>query len=233
MLRAVSGIGASLVMPSVFALTGERSAPAQRGKKIGVIVASLMGASVAVGVLSAILRPVLVAGSLILGWVGVLLATVLAQAVVVQIAVDLTPGMTSNSLLTGFAAGVITAVVSTVATWAATAGTQEAFIASLTRRRGLGLRRAGSATAKDGLDGVVFVQLDGVSFELARWGVNSGTLPTLARWVRTGSHDLTRWQVQVPCTTPVSQAGILHGRYDGLAAFRWFDRAAGRVIFMR
>lgn len=46
-LRALSGIGASLIMPSIFAMVGERSAPAQRGKSIGVVVASLMGASVA------------------------------------------------------------------------------------------------------------------------------------------------------------------------------------------
>ena len=190
--------------------------------------APLVIASLFMGVLGTILRPLLVAGSLILGWIGVLLAALLAQAIIVQVAVDLTPGMTSDDLLTSFLAGLITGLLTTLATWAATAGTEEAFLTSLVRQRGRDRRRA--TRVDDGLDGVVFIQLDGAPFQVVTWGVNSGTLPTLSRWVRSGSHQLNRWEVQIPCTTPVSQAGILHGTFEGLAAFRWFDRETRRVV---
>ena len=34
----------------------------------------------------------------------------------------------------------------------------------------------------------------------------------------------------MPCTTPASQLGILHGTVDGVPAFRWYDRELGRVL---
>jgi hypothetical protein len=36
--------------------------------------------------------------------------------------------------------------------------------------------------------------------------------------------------VQLPCTTPASQQGILHGTCAGVPAFRWYDRELGRVL---
>ena len=55
-------------------------------------------------------------------------------------------------------------------------------------------------------------------------------MPTLARWVSSGSHRLEEWTVQLPCTTPASQQGILHGTCDRVPAFRWYDRELGRVL---
>ena len=41
---------------------------------------------------------------------------------------------------------------------------------------------------------------------------------------------LREWTPQLPCTTPASQMGILHGTVDGIPAFRWYDRELGRVL---
>jgi hypothetical protein len=57
-----------------------------------------------------------------------------------------------------------------------------------------------------------------------------GTLPTLSRWIRSGSHQFMEWTPTLPATTPASQMGILHGTTDGIPAFRWVDRATGRVF---
>ena len=57
-----------------------------------------------------------------------------------------------------------------------------------------------------------------------------GTLPTLSRWIRGGSHEFMEWTPTLPATTPASQMGILHGTTDGIPAFRWVDRATGRVF---
>ena len=37
-------------------------------------------------------------------------------------------------------------------------------------------------------------------------------------------------RAQLPCTTPASQLGILHGTVAGVPAFRWYDRELGRVL---
>ena len=34
----------------------------------------------------------------------------------------------------------------------------------------------------------------------------------------------------MPCTTPASQLGLLHGTVDGVPAFRWYDREAERLV---
>jgi len=73
------------------------------------------------------------------------------------------------------------------------------------------------------------VQADGVPFPVLEWGVRAGTLPTLSRWIRSGSHRMEEWRPKLPATTPASQMGILHGTIEGIPAFRWVDRAEGRV----
>ena len=80
------------------------------------------------------------------------------------------------------------------------------------------------------VDGVLFVQLDGVPFPVLQMAVTAGTVPTLTRWIRSGSHLMTEWTPKLPATTPASQMGILHGVIDGIPAFRWYDRASDEVM---
>ena len=77
---------------------------------------------------------------------------------------------------------------------------------------------------------MVFVQLDGVPFPVLQMAVTAGTVPTMTRWIRSGTHRLLEWTPKLPATTPASQMGILHGVIDGIPAFRWYDRARDRVM---
>jgi hypothetical protein len=63
-----------------------------------------------------------------------------------------------------------------------------------------------------------------------QFGLASGALPTLSRWLRSGGHEAVRWWARVPSTTPVSQAGLLHGRNDEIPAFRWYEKESGRLL---
>ena len=80
------------------------------------------------------------------------------------------------------------------------------------------------------VDGVLFVQLDGVPFPVLQWAVQSGAVPHIRRWLASGDYAFREWTPQLPCTTPASQLGILHGTVDGIPAFRWYDRELGRVL---
>jgi hypothetical protein len=111
--------------------------------------------------------------------------------------------------------------------WVATAGTDDAVTAVLLRRA----RRGRPPRLEDpDVPGIVFIQADGVPYPVLEWGVRAGTLPTLSRWVRSGSHRMAEWRPKLPATTPASQMGILHGTIDGIPAFRWIDRATGQVL---
>ena len=159
-----------------------------------------------------------------IGWLAVILAGLVGQAVLVYVAIWLVPGITA-SFWSAFWASWIVAGVGTATAWLASAGTDDSFTASLLRRK-----VAREPAADPEVDGVVFVQLDGVAFPVLRWAIQAGGVPTLRRWVTSGDYVLREWTAQLPCTTPASQLGILHGTIAGVPAFRWYDRELGRVL---
>ncbi len=183
----------------------------------------LLVAAGVTGLLGMIVRPILVEVAAAIGWVAVALATLFGQAVVMQLAMNIVPGASFDSFATAVAAAWIAAAVGTLLVWLVSAGTDESFAASLLRIK------PGAITDPD-VDGVVFVQLDGVAFPVMQWVLRSGTMPTLRRWLDNGSHAVHEWTVQAPCTTPASQQAILQGSADGVPAFRWYDRELGRVL---
>jgi uncharacterized membrane protein YvlD (DUF360 family) len=176
------------------------------------------------GVVGALVRPVLVTGAAVIGWLAVAALAVVGQGVVMLLAMAVVPGVHA-SFWTAVAATWIVALVSTALQWLLAAGTGDAFGVAVSSYAGK------PATVDDpDVDGMVFVQVDGLPYPVASWALQSGSMPTLRRWIDDGSHRLLEWTVQLPCTTPASQQGILHGTCRGVPAFRWYDRELGRVL---
>ena len=82
----------------------------------------------------------------------------------------------------------------------------------------------------DPVPGLLVIQVDGLSLPVLEAAIRAGRVPTLGRLVRRGEATLHPWQALLPPTTPASQAGILHGNNDGIAGFRWFEKATGRLL---
>ncbi|BCW70562.1 phage holin family protein [Arthrobacter sp. NicSoilB8] len=176
------------------------------------------------GVVGLVLRPALVELSARVGWVAVLLTALVGQALITYIAIRLVPGIESTAW-TALAATWVSAAVGTLISWATTAGTDDGLVASLAARA-----RRQEAVADPEVDGVLFVQLDGVPFPVLQWAVQSGAVPNIRRWLTSGEYLFREWTPQLPCTTPASQLGILHGTVEGIPAFRWYDRELNRVL---
>jgi uncharacterized membrane protein YvlD (DUF360 family) len=188
--------------------------------------ADVLVATVLLGVLTALLRPILTSFALLLGWIGVLLAGFGAQALLFYLALSLVPGIQVNGFWNAFWASWIYALLMSIVTWLATAGDNAAFLTHLVQRSG----QAPGTETSGAAPGVVFVQIDGLPAPLLRWAVRAGDLPTLSRWIRSGSHSLVDWHAQLPATTPASQAGLLHGRSDQVPAFRWYEKETGKLL---
>ena len=188
-------------------------------------VLGVVAVAAVMAVFGALVRPVLSSMAARLGWFAVTAAAIAGEAVTMLLVLLVVPGIEAESFWTLVAATWIAATVSTLLTWLVHAGTDEAFTTALWR---WGAR--GATVPDPEVDGVVFVQLDGLPFPVAQWAVQSGTMPTLRRWLDRGSHRLLEWTVQMPCTTPASQQGLLQGSAEGVPAFRWFDRELGRVL---
>jgi uncharacterized membrane protein YvlD (DUF360 family) len=181
-------------------------------------------ATAVAGLLGLAFRPVLVRVVARIGWLAVVLAGLVGQALLVYAAIWIAPGITAT-FWSAFWASWIVAVIGTAAAWLGSAGTDDSFTSSLLRRRVVS-----EAVSDPEVDGVVFVQLDGVAFPVLRWAIQAGGVPTMRRWVTSGDYVLQEWTAQLPCTTPASQLGILHGTVAGVPAFRWYDRDLGRVL---
>jgi uncharacterized membrane protein YvlD (DUF360 family) len=176
------------------------------------------------GVVGLFLRPVLVEVSARIGWLAILPVALAGQALILYVAIGLVPTVTAD-FWAALAASWIVASVGTLIAWAGTAGTDDGLVTFLERRG----RRPVPVTDPQ-VDGVLFVQLDGVPFPVLQWAIHSGAVPTMRRWIASGEYELREWTPQLPCTTPASQLGLLHGTVDRVPAFRWYDRETGRVL---
>jgi uncharacterized membrane protein YvlD (DUF360 family) len=173
-----------------------------------------------------VLRPLLIAVSRPFGWVGAVLLALFANAIVMAAALEIAPGISASSFWSIFIASWVFAMIAAALSWLLVADSDGLFADRLVRD---GRRAAGDVEPTE-VPGVVFIQIDGLPGPVLDQGIKSGTLPTLSRWVRHGSHAWTEWDVQIPCTTPVSQAGLLHGHNDDMPAFRWYEKALGKLL---
>jgi uncharacterized membrane protein YvlD (DUF360 family) len=83
---------------------------------------------------------------------------------------------------------------------------------------------------REPIPGLLVVQVDGLSLPVLREAIWAGRVPVLGRLVRDGEATLHPWIAMLPPTTPASQGGILHGNNDGIAGFRWYEKATARLL---
>ncbi|OEV04182.1 phage holin family protein [Streptomyces oceani] len=100
------------------------------------------------------------------------------------------------------------------------------------RLAGRGRRRTyGGANSEVEATGLVFVQLDGVGYDVLREATEGERplMPTVAA-LRASTHRLTRWRTDWSSQTGASQLGILHGSNADVPAFRWYEKERGAVL---
>ena len=73
------------------------------------------------------------------------------------------------------------------------------------------------------------LQIDALAYSDLRRALELGLCPTISRLLREG-FALRRWFCGLPSATPYCQAGMFHGENGGIPAFRFYDKAARRVI---
>jgi uncharacterized membrane protein YvlD (DUF360 family) len=187
---------------------------------------SVLLAAVVLGLLGAVLRPPMVALMTRVGWAGVVLGWLLTQALLVYLALAVTPGVRVDSFWSAFWASWLYGAMVSIGLWFLTAGDLSVLARHLERVN----RRHRAAAPTTAVPGLVVIQVDGLSAPLAWWGIWTGSMPTLGRWLRSGSHTLVEWHAQLPATTPASQAGLLHGASREVPAFRWYEKETGRLV---
>jgi len=197
------------------------------GEQVRAGAESVATLVVLVLVVGALLRPLLTRLTVLTGTLGLLVAGVLAQSVVLGVALALVPTVEPFGLGEVVLASWSAAVVAAVVNWLFDTSSDDAFLGQLLNQAVRRTRVAGT-----GGPGLLVVQLDGVSLPVLRQAVTAGSMPTVSRWIRSGTHELRGWHTGVPATTPAGQAALLHGDVTSVPGFRWFDKERGRLLVM-
>ena len=194
----------------------------------GLAVASLAAAVVAaalLGLLNAVLWPLLLRVLLPVIVYTLGLASLLLNGAMVWAVGQVVEGMTVASLWTAIAVAVALTAVSGWVSGLLAIDDEESYYRSVV------LRLAGRPQpVPSDAPGVFFLEIDGLAHAILLRAIRNGHLPTLARWLRSGSHRLRRWECDLSSQTAASQSGILLGNNFDVPAFRWYEKDTGRTV---
>jgi uncharacterized membrane protein YvlD (DUF360 family) len=179
-----------------------------------------LAAAAAVGALNAVVWPLLARFALPLSVMTLGLATLVLNGVLVAFAIDLVPGADIKAVWTGVAVTIGLALLTTLLASLLAVDEDESWYRNVVRRQA---KRAGRRVESD-VPGVIFLEIDGLAHDVLGRAMRDGNAPTLARWLRDGSHRLVRWETDWSSQTGACQAGLLHGNNDDMPAFRWWEK---------
>jgi uncharacterized membrane protein YvlD (DUF360 family) len=186
--------------------------------------AELALAALVLGVANAVIWPLLAFVIVPVSALTFGIGNLVLSGLVVVLVLDLLPGIEISGVGTGIVVVLILGFVTAAASSLLAVDDDAWYDRRMARR----VRRSPAATTD--VPGFLFVQLDGLSIDVLRRAIRSGDVPTLARWLHEGTHHLTRWHTEWSSQTGVSQCGLLHGDVQGMPAFRWVERATGKVM---
>jgi uncharacterized membrane protein YvlD (DUF360 family) len=183
-------------------------------------------AVIIIGVLSALVRPLLLAIVAPVSPVLVLIGALFFQVAVLMSLAPIVPGFHISGLVDAFIASWVFAVANSLLTWLLSLDSDESYYAMLMRR----LIASQPDAIRSDRPGLVVIQVDGLAHAVLEQQLRAGRVPVIARWLRSGRMRLTRWSTLLPSQTSASQAGILFGWNDDIPAFRWWDKSTGRLF---
>ncbi|GAA3544558.1 phage holin family protein [Amycolatopsis ultiminotia] len=137
------------------------------------------------------------------------------------------PGVELHGFSTAVVLTVAMSAVGAVISSALAVDEDEIFFRRAARRR---RKHAPGAEVADQPPGVLFLQIDGLGYDIVRRAVRDGDMPTFAAWLSEGSHTLTRWHTDWSSQTGASVCGILHGSNHDILGFRWYEKDRDHVM---
>jgi uncharacterized membrane protein YvlD (DUF360 family) len=183
-------------------------------------------AVIAMAVINALIRPVILAVFASISVIAVIVATIVMQILVFFLVEWLLPDFQVSSVLAAFIGSFVFAAFNSLFSAILNVGADETFYGALVAK--LASRRSDVVTSDK--PGVVIIQIDGLAHPILRHQVRAGRVPFISHWIRSGQMRLDRWVALLPSQTSASQAGILHGNNSFIPAFRWWEKDQGRMM---
>jgi uncharacterized membrane protein YvlD (DUF360 family) len=207
--------GAILLLNSVLA-----------GLRVDGAGAALIAAAL-IGLVNALVWPLLIRIALPVTVLTVGLGVLVLNGAVVVAVAELDSGIHVDDLGTAIVVALGITIVNTLVTSLLAIDDDDFYYRNVVRRQA---RRHAAASAESDVPGVYFLEIDGLAHAVIRRALRDGHLPTLGRWLREGTHRLSRWETDWSSQTGACQAGLLHGSNEDMPAFRWWEKERGAAI---
>jgi len=189
--------------------------------------ADAMAAAVLIAALNAVLPPVVAAlrlpFTLALGFVVVLVLDALMLLLASHIT---TRTIRVDSFGWALLASVVIAAAMLVLEVIFGANDDDTYSLKVIRRI---VRRQGGAV-RTAAPGILFLEVDGLARPVLQRAIRDGNAPQMASWIERGTHHLDEWEPDLSSQTGASQAGILLGSNEDIPAFRWVEKATGKMM---
>ena len=179
-----------------------------------------------VGILNAFVWPALARLALPLNVLTLGIGGLILNALLVGLVINLLPGAHVSGILDPVVITLVIAATTAVINYAFAIDDDEWWYRKVVRRQA---RRRGDVTTTE-VPGLLLLEIDGLAHDVLLRAIRDGSAPTLGAWLRSGSHELRRWETDWSSQTGACQAGILHGDNDDMPAFRWWEKDRGRPI---
>jgi uncharacterized membrane protein YvlD (DUF360 family) len=186
-----------------------------------------LAAALAIGVLNAVLPPLVAALRLPLTLVVGLVLVLVVDALMLLAADRITDGdlhvdSFGSALLVAFVASALGVALDVLF------GTNDddAYTLRVAQRIARRSRDRVQTTAP----GIVFLEIDGLALPVLQRAMRDGSAPNMAAWLTEGTHQLAEWEPDLSSQTGASQAGILLGSNDDIPAFRWVEKETGKLM---
>ena len=187
--------------------------------------AALVAAAL-IGLINAFVWPFIIRVALPLTVLTLGIGVIVLNGVVVLLVAELEPGLTVESLSSGILVAFVLTVVNTALTTLFAIDDDDFWYRNVVRRQAQRVAKP----VRTEVPGLFFLEIDGLAHDVLARAMRDGNAPTLSRWLREGSHRLTRWETDWSSQTGACQAGLLHGDNDDMPAFRWWEKDRGKAI---
>ena len=188
--------------------------------------ATALGAAALIGLLNSLVWPTLVRFALPITVLTLGVGALLLNGLLVTVAIDALPGAEIGGVLEGTLVTIAIAAVTALVYAVFSIDEDETWHRQVVRRQA----RRRKQVRESEVPGILFLEIDGLAHDVLRRAIGDGNAPTLASWLRNGSHRLQRWEIDWSSQTGACQAGLLHGSNDDMPAFRWWEKERGAAI---
>jgi uncharacterized membrane protein YvlD (DUF360 family) len=188
--------------------------------------ATALAAAALIGLLNSLVWPALIRFALPVTVLTLGLGALLLNGLLVTLAIDALPGAEIGGVFEGTLVTIVIAAVTALVYAVFAIDEDETWHRNVVRRQA---RRRKQVTESE-VPGVLFLEIDGLAYDVLRRALSDGNAPTLASWLRSGSYELRRWETDWSSQTGACQAGLLHGSNEDMPAFRWWEKERGTAI---